>query len=285
MPTLRDDTGEQPAVAGDVGGFRQAFELWVCHAQLPAVELTERERQVLATRPLAELPGLRPRVDRLRQLSHLTWHWAAAPPERQFTGDRYERLEARLTVTDGVWLRPAHRVAGWVRDDGGDGYVPVDVIGFYATSAAYRGERWRFATGDTPDLARQGIDKVLEAEVDAWRQVVATVDAAQAALTVELPRASRQREPEDGWIHPPLPEHSPAAWVGPVVPADPPTELLDAIELGAGPGAVERVEPARGQAVVAWRAEPERAGWRRLLDHTRARVTAWVSRLDWRRQG
>lgn len=269
MPTLRDDTGEHPVVPGEAGGFRQSFELWVCHAQLPAVELTEQERLLLARRRLDELPGLRPRVDRLRQLSHLTWHWAPAPPERQFEGDRYERHEARLSVTDGVWLRPAHRVAGWVPDGSERQMTPVDVIGFYATSDPYRGEVWHFATGDTPDLARQAVDRLLEARVDEWRHAVAAVDAAQAALTVALPRARRDRAPEDGWRL--------------AAPADPPTELLEAVELSAGPGALE---PAAGRAVVAWRAvEAERAGWRRLLDGTRARVTAWTSRLHWPRQG
>lgn len=268
MLALRtDDTGEHQVIAPELGGFRQAFELWVCHAQLPEVGLTPEERRLTSVRPLAELPGLRPRVDRLRELSHLTWHWALAPAERQFEGDRYERYEARLTVTDGVWLRPAHRVAGWVQDDGERAMTPVDVIGFYATQQAYRGEVWRFATGDTPDLARQGIDRVLAGVVDEWRHTVAAIDAAQAELTMRLPRARRDRAPEDGWRL--------------AAPADPPTELLEAVELSAGPGALE---PAAGRAVVAWRAvEAERAGWRRQLDDTRARVTAWTSRLHWRR--
>jgi hypothetical protein len=298
MALTNDDTGEHQAIAIELGGFRQAFELWVCHVQLPAVELTERERQVLATRPLGELPGLRPRVDRLRELSHLTWHWVEAPPARQFEGDRYQRLEARLSVTDGVWLRPAHRVAGWVPDGGERAMTPVDVIGFYATRQAYRGELWEFATGDTPDLARQAVDELLTQRVDEWRRVVATVDAAQAALTVELPRSRRDTPPADGWS-----DHGVWFWSAEDLVREQAAEWAREAAADRDARVVKRVTELEAEtselrfpfpgglpttgcaAVVAWRAgQDERPGWRRLLDQARTGVTAWVSRLHWRRQ-
>lgn len=301
-----DDTGEHQVIDPhaqpidpELGGFRQAYELWVCHAQLPVVELTEHEWRLTQAHPLGELLGLRPRVDRLRELSHLTWHWVEAPPERQFQGDRYPRLEVRTSVANGVWFRPAHRVAGWVRDDSVPAetpvrtMAPVDNIGWYVTREAYRGERWLFATGDTPDLARQAIDQLVEAEVDLWRHVVAAVDTAQATLTTELPRQARDRGPEDGW----LPETGRVV-VTDLLEVQPGTrDPLDVERVGVthDTGVIERAEPASGpyaelvrtptgRAVVAWSAsEPGRAGWRRLLADTRERVVAWVSRVQWRR--
>lgn len=291
MLALRDvdDTGEHQVIDPALGGFRQSYELWVCHAQLPAVELSEHELASLLTGTHPDWrvtedgrETLTQRLASMRALSHLQWRWVAAPPERQVAGAP-ERYEARATIQGAhaadVWFRPPARVAGWVRDDTvpREGttrqLTPVDAIGWYAGRAAYRGERWVFATGESPELARGAIDALVRDEVNKLRHLVADIDSRAAARTVQLeaqsrvPRALTVATP-DGVFHP-------------VSPSDPETRVGRVlVDAPVDWEWLQFARPARGQAVVAWaHSEPERVGWRALLDGTRTRVSAWVSRL------
>lgn len=287
-----DDTGEHQVIDPHLGGFRQSYELWVCHAQLPDVQLSESELTALLTNPQAHHlrtddheDTLTSRLDALRALSHLQWQWVLAPSERQSPG-KPARFEVRATIQGAhaadVWFRPAARVTGWVRDDtvpvesAARSMTPVDATGWYVTQGPYRGERWVFATGESPEDARAAIDVLVGDEVNNLRHLAADIDSRRAALTLDLEARHRVKwtEPADGWLTAPL-----------QVPASLPEMRLG---VDTGTRVIERVELAepshRGRAVVAWSAsEPERPTWRRLLDDTRTRVSAWASRVHWRR--
>lgn len=329
MMALRsvDDTGEHQVIDPTLGGFRQSYELWVCHAQLPDVRLSDAELSALLTYPHAcnlrtddREESLTSRLDAARALSHLQWQWVPAPVERQLAGEP-DRYEARATVQGAiaanVWFRPAARVTGWVRDEtvptegAARAMTPVDAVGWYVTQASYRGERWVFATGESPEGARLAIDELVGDEVNKLRHLVADIDSRRAALSLEQAVQRRPRyqraEPEDGWVTLPAERLEVAGLTLPtgelpVVFGDPRgaqrLEPLDergaewsakrgqvVVEAPASQAAVDSGPPT-GRAVVAWNASgPEQAGWRRLLTDTRERVTAWVSRIHWRRSG